>query len=421
MLALTWLKREIPKWREHGWVDERGMRLILAHYERRSSFGVALIFSLFGALLLLLGTVLIIAHNWEMLGRFERSMLALFLILLGQCAGMYGYFRARTRLAWRESLGIVWFFSIGASIAIIGQTYHLGGEFADLLTLWLLLALPIPIILDSKATAILVLVINVVYFLIEEHSSRMALMSGAFLLWIFYYVWRLRFPVERLANTYLGYALALALLVLVLHYKISPTLFESFDAVNAMANYLFFIAILYMLGRLLHEDTSILYRPFEAVGFVLLYLSLFFMISFDFWVDWDEGEYIKYSKFYIYLILYMLIGFLSLRDSLEGLFLKLIPILYIFSVEIAARYSPMIAMITWNFMLVCGAVYMILLGAKKGSMSLINQGGAILIIGILIKFFESEFSMIGRGAAFIILGGLFLLLLRLSRRLEKRS
>lgn len=52
---------------------------------------------------------------------------------------------------------------------------------------------------------------------------------------------------------------------------------------------------------------------------------------------------------------------------------------------------------------------MILYASKKEHTSGINEGMAILLVGILIQFLDSHLGLVGKGLAFILVGGAFLL------------
>lgn len=124
-----WLEKELPSWVGEGILTGEGAKALLSRYEsekfvQRSS-GMA--FSLLGFALVGLGIISILAYNWDELGHFERTLLAITLLVGSQ---LFGFFAKRYRsndTSLLEGSGVLWFLMMGASLAIIGQTYHLGG------------------------------------------------------------------------------------------------------------------------------------------------------------------------------------------------------------------------------------------------------------------------------------------------------
>jgi uncharacterized membrane protein len=129
------LAQDLPRWREAGWVSSEGASAILASLQGRSSaFGLAAIVGLLGGLLLGVGFLAFIAANWSSMPRIVR-----FEILLAALAAAYtaaGMLAARELRAFSEAALLVAGLLFAASIALVGQTYHLAGDFSGALMLW---------------------------------------------------------------------------------------------------------------------------------------------------------------------------------------------------------------------------------------------------------------------------------------------
>jgi len=106
MLDRAYRKRlaaELPKWRDAGWVTPDGATAILsAQPAGRDTFGLATVVGMFGGLLVGVGVIAFISANWQEIPRVTR-------------------------------LGL-----LAAGIVLVGQSYHLSGEFADAVALWLI-------------------------------------------------------------------------------------------------------------------------------------------------------------------------------------------------------------------------------------------------------------------------------------------
>jgi uncharacterized membrane protein len=132
------LTADLPLWREKGWVTGEGQAAILASVSAESGpgFGLAAVVAVLGTLLIGFGIFAFVGANWDYMPRFFRFCLLLVLIgaayataaVLHKKEGLPRFADAAVLLA-----GIVF----AASIALVGQTYHMNGEFADAILLWL--------------------------------------------------------------------------------------------------------------------------------------------------------------------------------------------------------------------------------------------------------------------------------------------
>lgn len=129
------LSEDLPRWREAGWVTRDGESAILASLESRpSTFGLAAIVGTLGALLLGAGVVAFVGANWEYLPRLVRF--GLLLAAMALAYGIAGALAARELRMFAESALLVAGLVFAAAIALVGQTYHLSGDFADAVFLW---------------------------------------------------------------------------------------------------------------------------------------------------------------------------------------------------------------------------------------------------------------------------------------------
>jgi len=91
------IKVDIDQLKREGVIDEATADRILGFYtnEKDPSSGnrLFLIFGVFGALMIGLGIILIIAHNWEQLSRLQKTIIAFIPMLLSQLACWYTLFK----------------------------------------------------------------------------------------------------------------------------------------------------------------------------------------------------------------------------------------------------------------------------------------------------------------------------------------
>ena len=138
MLGASYRRRladDLPRWSERGWVTPEGGAAILASFdERRSTLGLSAVVGGLGAILLGLGVLAFVAANWEEMPRLLR-----FGLLVGGMGGSYAAAALLDRRglpALSDAAVMLAGFVFAGAIALIGQTYHLSGDFADALLLW---------------------------------------------------------------------------------------------------------------------------------------------------------------------------------------------------------------------------------------------------------------------------------------------
>jgi uncharacterized membrane protein len=126
---------DVARWRDNGWITPEGAAAILASIpvpQPRS--WLAGIIAVLGSLLLGLGVMALVAANWEAIPRIVR--LALLLATLGAGHGIAAMFRRRGRPLASEAAMTLAGLVFAAAIALVGQTYHLAGEFTDAVLLF---------------------------------------------------------------------------------------------------------------------------------------------------------------------------------------------------------------------------------------------------------------------------------------------
>ena len=134
---VAWLYAELPNLVERGVLTPEAADALRRHYGPADAPGGGgwgqILLAAFGALLVGGGIILILAHNWEDLGRPARAAVALGLLLAAQALTLYAAAARPASVAWRESTSGLLVAAVGASIALVGQTYHVGGSFEGLM------------------------------------------------------------------------------------------------------------------------------------------------------------------------------------------------------------------------------------------------------------------------------------------------
>lgn len=157
--GVAWLHAELPTLVERGVLTAEAADSLRRHYGPPDAAGGAnrwgqILLASFGALLVGGGVILILAHNWDALGRPARAAIALGILLAAQGLTLYAGARRAASVPWREASAGLLVAAVGAAMALVGQTYNLGGTFEDLLRGWLWLILPVQYLTGSTLAAL---------------------------------------------------------------------------------------------------------------------------------------------------------------------------------------------------------------------------------------------------------------------------
>ncbi len=140
-----WMRKEIAVWRSEGVIDAPLAEVLSKRYAATSArlSWAALLAGVFGALLIGLGVIALLAVNWDFIGRGGRAAIALTpVVCCGFLAGLAVWKNWRALSFW-EALGIFWCLATSAAACLVAQTYQLGGTVPGLILFVALLTLPI--------------------------------------------------------------------------------------------------------------------------------------------------------------------------------------------------------------------------------------------------------------------------------------
>lgn len=166
--ALKWLYGELPRLVSADVLTSSDERRIRGHYgEVPSNTPIFLAgCAILGALLVGLGVILILAHNWESLPRALRAAISLSTLLAGQLAVVATLVKTRDT-GWKEASAM---FLVGICVWAVmgGDTWFLGGEmvFGKGLWFWPLAAAMLPHFLRIQSR--------------KGHEIRASILSFAF-------------------------------------------------------------------------------------------------------------------------------------------------------------------------------------------------------------------------------------------------
>lgn len=421
------LSQALPELVRDGVITQDLADHIMARYASRdpqSGNRMLLVFAILGSLLVGLGIILIIAHNWDDLSRGVRTAIAFLPVLLGQALVMYTLRKKADVAAWREGSAVLLACGLCASVALISQIYHLSGSLDGYLLTCALLIAPLLYLPRSFVVAFAYLGIITWY----GWAARFENGFGSDLLpwpWlgliavsIPFYLRQAREHGRTVGFWWLSLCMALAAGVgLQLFYR-------DWEQPHALA--LAALAGTFTLAPWLHGKDHAQSWPWVLVGGATLLITMLVFSFRQMWDnDWTLGE--RDRTDWILIGLYLAISGVAYVRSLskrkplerwpypEGAWLFI-------GCSFVSLASPALAAILVNLALLALGVITVKQGLERTSMRRMNLGLAILSATILLRFFDTDLSFVLRGLIFIAIGCGFLYMnMRLVRERQRHA
>lgn len=405
--------KELDELVEAGVISQDTADAISKYYQakkQRSTNPLLITFGILGALLVGLGTILIIAHNWAEFTKTVRTILAFVPLVLGQILCAFILIKKQTSVAWREGGSAFLFLAIAACISLISQIYHIPGNLSTFLLTWMPVGLPLVYIMRSSVTSLMYVIGITVYVVIADYwlfSSSEPLFFWLLLLGILpYYYWLYRQQPHSNFMSFHNWLIPLALTI-----ALGTVIQEKGHLL--LVGYSSLFSLFVLLGNTPYLNPKRLsqngYKVLGIAG-ASIYLII---LSFDwYWQDLrtldislfatiDSAEliaavlpallaaYLLYSK--------RLPKSLFAINPFEWLFLLFIPIFII------GAFSGL-SVVLINLLTLAFALLVIRKGAVKNNLGQLNFGLLIIIALLIGRFLDMDISFLARGILFILLG-----------------
>lgn len=417
----------MDKWVQDALVSPENAKEILDRYPVTNSETnsgttavVVRILSVIASLFIGLGIILIFAYNWDSIGKAAKLTLAFAPLLASLGLTAFTIARKSSSSAWRESTGVSVGLSAAACLGLVGQTLQLQSDLSQFYFTWQLTCIPLLFALRSRALFITLCTLTVFWtatigrFDMEVFPLRFLCSS---LPLFAYLILERRTQQSRLSASFYSVSTI---------WCFSAMTWEAFPSLPPMMGFLVSSATFYLwLARteIRHVNAKLF-----TVTEVLCKLGLTttaFILSFD--ELWSENFYYSPPQSSLVLVLAIIavtlylvelsrqLRYSSWHDFAWTLLPAVVALLSLGSDDFAAGLMTPYIM----FM----AIAAIHFGYKSDSIARLNHGLLIIVILAIIRFFDSEYSMLIRGSSFIILGLVFLFanLHFLKRRKENRN
>lgn len=407
------LLKDIAELVNAGIISQETAEKIKDYYKGKkasSSNRLFIVFGILGAILVGLGVILIIAHNWDELSRSTKTFFAFLPLIAGQLACTFVLIKKRDSVAWREGSAAFLFFAVGASISLVSQIYNIPGNLSSFVMTWMLLCVPLIYLMKSSVVSLLYL-IGITYYACETSywgwPTRESYMYWLMLLLALphYFILYKKKPTGNFM-IYHNWLIPLSVVI-------------TLGTISGKADELMYIAyfslfgLLYLVGDLdFFAKQRLLNNGFKIVG-SLGTIILLLTLSFDwFWEDLRRGD--------LYLDKLMLtpeflasavislaaVGLLYVSNRYKPLYslnpLGLMFILFIITFLIGT-ISPIAAPLINLYVFVFG-IMLIRVGARKDHLGILNYGLMVITALVICRFFDTDLSFVVRGVLFVSVG-----------------
>ncbi len=408
------LLKDLPVLIEKGIITDDVADDIREYYSKDSTDTKArlhILLAVLGALLVGLGILLILAHNWDTLSKSVKSVLAFIPLIASHLLVLYVLLKRSNDKMWSEAVAIFNYTAIAISISLISQIYHIDGSFDDFMLLWMLLALPIVYLLNSSILSLLyiggitVFVANTSW--LNSFSLHKSLLFIPLLILIlpYYFILLKKSKFSNFTyfhNWFIPLSVAFSF----------PFIVEGHSQLIILLLFCLF-AIIYFIGKMkLLQYGNLLKNGYIIIG-IIGTMILLYIISFeDYWSrSFRENALLSFG-FNTYFVGSLLIiasillikRFISRKvvfDPVDWAFLAF-AVFYLIVAYLDINIS--IPVVFFNlFVLFIGVTY-ILKGEKHSDLIAFNIGLLTISILIIVRFFDYDISFLVRGLIFIILG-----------------
>lgn len=414
---IRWLYQELPIWEEKGIITKEQSEKIHSYYgevEERNWLQFALaIFGTLGAILIGAGIILLIAKNWNELSRTLRTLLSIMPTLMGQIIVGWVIYTGKESGAWREGSGTFLFLTVGSSIALIGQTYHIPGNMGSFLLTWMLLGLPLVYTLSASLPTIFYLIGITAWAGYIQSEGGQVLLFWLLAALVIPHVWKnLSSNISSNRSIFLCWIIGLTFC-----FSLGITLEKVLPGLWIIV-YTSYFSILYVVSKVFFDDDGEAFwdSPFKVIG-----ISGIFVISFLLTYEWpwrhigwqhyrDSIYYNQWAGIMDYLITAVFLAavtylvFLYQKKERSKPIYVMAPFLALICYLLSSLNLSGYSVFLFNLFIFVAGIYTIRTGIKERHIGSTNGGMLLITALIVLRFFDMDLSFYVRGLAFIFIG-----------------
>lgn len=419
-MAIKWLYRELPELVAKGILTQESADRLRQYYDEVKSVSktavMLIILVTTGALLIGLGIILLLAHNWEQFSRLTRAILSLIPLIIGQGLVAWVLWKKPQSDALKEGAATFLSLMVGSSIALISQTYNIPGDTGVFILTWMLLIIPITYLMRASLPAAIYLIgITAWSGTYVDDPTKVILFWPLAAVIIPHFLWALRQEIYALRTTILS-----LIMIICVSFATGFSLGKTWPG-SWVIIFPSMYSIFYFLGCLkVTQITTNWQRPLRFIGSIGLFTLAFLLTFRDAWTyfgnyscELDRNIFnINAIPDYIITFAIIVMAMLLFYDNVKrknwtiALF-GAVPLLGILGYLMNVQ-SMYVSLSIFNVYLLILSISRIIAGVRSNNLTIINIGMLMLAILIIARFFDSDINFIIKGLAFIIVGSGFL-------------
>ncbi len=360
------------------------------------------IFGVLGALLIGLGIILVVAHNWDGMPRNLKTAFAFLPLVIGQIACAYGLVKKKGN-AWVESSATFLILAVGATIALVSQIYNIPGNLSDFLLVWVACTAPLLYLLRSNLALILHLVLITWYACDLGYFFNSSIPWWYLLLFAWVVPYYVKLQKEQAKSNIAGvlnWLLPLSLVIVL----------GSFTKGNSLSfiMYVALFGLLYNIGQLpIFADQKLRRNGYTIIG-SLGTIILLLMMTFEwFWTDAFEDSFDQ-IELLITTVLFItgvaVLGYLHFKKQIQGFNLFQYAFLVVGLLYLTRDLGHIHNIVLTNLLVAALGLFAVRIGINKSSYGVLNYGLLIITTLIICRFFDTNLDFIFRGILFISVG-----------------
>jgi uncharacterized membrane protein len=398
-----WMRQEGQKWVEEKIITSDQLDLIVSRYpDSKEQNKFTGILPVLASILIAIGILSFIASNWSEIPPLARLSLLIVIMISFYLAGDKFLKKGNETLG--ISLNLLGIVTFGASIILLGQTFHLTAEDARLFVFWSLPAV-FYLFRDRHKLYFLLLAVLTIggqLYSMGEFDNFSYLLFAIFLISIGGFVYLYPRTLETWLFT-IGLSAQVFLLTIV-------------EDVNLLWFLLFGLA-LYTAG--LWVDKSVFKHSFKRIGSLIGFsfaYGLYFTLTNDFLSDFEFPNAVFYLP-----VLIIIFALVILANRKENLYLPawdlLIFIPYFYLVKVT---DPLLAGLLYLIIMFVYSGFMLAEGYRNENRSQINFGIVLFLLVCLMGYFNLAWDFMPKSVFFLI-GGILLFILNSFLQRKKKQ
>lgn len=362
------------------------------------------VFGVLGSLLVGLGIILILAHNWDNFSKSIKTGFAFLPLVIGQLFVGYSILKKKSE-TWKEASGTFLFFAVGACIALISQIYNIPGNLSEYLLTWVILCLPLVYLLKSNALALLHIVFVTYYACVFGYYS------GNKEPWLYLILLALAVPfyLRLVKDRPKANITSIFNWLFPLSLVITLGAFVGSGAQFGFLMYVLLFGLLYNIGKIpFFDDQKLRRNGYLIIGSLGTIVTLL-VASFEwFWQVLMETPVLELQESSISVFLFVLTAGLLVYMNGKKWIKEFNVFQYVFILFTVIFFigftNDIIPTVLVNALVLALGLMTIKIGADKFHFGILNYGLLIITALVVCRFFDTNMSFVIRGLLFVAVG-----------------